>query len=285
VTGGTLAGAQSSPPDDPPHLLVVPNDQEGDAALARSDARVVARYGQFTLVEAAGGDDALLRRAGGDRRDDMRDVNLPSADFDPLDDRASLAAKDAPTPDEALAVVQFIGPVKDAWLGRLENTGAEVVQYAAQNAYVVHASGSQIDRLAELVGTDPAVRAVTPVRAGDKVDDAVTSGGVRTMAVQTIAGGAGASVRREVAAAGPPVRGESSVGELRTQFVRIDGGEAAALARDPAVVSITPGRRRGCSTSGRPRSWRVTCCRESPATSTGWRTPASVRARSCIPST
>jgi hypothetical protein len=72
VTGGTLAGAQSPPGGDRPHLLVVPNEPEGEAALARSDARVIARYGEFTLVEAAGGDDARLRRAGADRRDDMR---------------------------------------------------------------------------------------------------------------------------------------------------------------------------------------------------------------------
>lgn len=240
VTGGTLAGAQSPPGGDRPHLLVVPNEPEGEAALARSDARVIARYGEFTLVEAAGGDDARLRRAGADRRDDMREVSLPSAEFDPRSDRVSLAAKSTPEPNEALAVVQFVGPVKDPWLGRLEDTGAQVLQYASQNAYLVHASGAEVDRLAGLVGTDTAVRAVTPVVARDKVDDALTSGGVRTMAVQTIAGDPGAAARREATSAGPRVRAESSVGELRTQFVRIDGTEAAELAKDSGVVSITP---------------------------------------------
>jgi subtilisin-like proprotein convertase family protein len=240
VAGGTLAGAQSPSAGDSPHLLVVPHDPEGEAALARSDARVIARYREFTLVEAAGGDDTRLRRAGADRRDDMREVSLPSADFDPRSDRASLAAKGTPEPDEALAVVQFVGPVKDAWLDRLEGTGARVVQYASQNAYLVHASGPEVDRLAGLVGTDSAVRAVTPVAPRDKVDDTLTSGDVRTMAVQTIAGDPGAAARQEATSAGPRVRGESSVGELRTQFVRIDGAEAAALASDPGVVSITP---------------------------------------------
>jgi subtilisin-like proprotein convertase family protein len=240
MAGGTLADAQSPAADDRPHLLVVPHGPEGDAALDRSDARVVARYEDFTLVEAAASDDARLRRAGADRRDDMREVSLPSAEVDPRSQRASLAAKNAPDRDETLAVVQFVGPVKDAWLGRLEDTGARVVQYAAQNAYVVHAGGTEVDRLARLVGTDTAVRAVTPVAPGDKVDDALTSGGPRTMAVQTIAGDAGAAARREAASSGPRIRAESSVGELRTQFVRIDGTEAAALAKDPGVVSITP---------------------------------------------
>jgi subtilisin-like proprotein convertase family protein len=240
VAGGTLAGAQSSPADDRPHLLVVPHTPEGEAALDRSDARVVARYDEFTLVEAVGGDDTRLRGAGADRRDDMREVSLPAAEFDPRSQRASLAAKGTPDPAETLAVVQFVGPVKDAWLGRLEHTGAQVVQYASQNAYLVHAAGGEVDRLAGLVGTDAAVRAVTPVAADDKVGEQLTSGGPRTMAVQTIAGDAGTGARREAAAAGPRVRAETSVGELRTQFVRIDGAAAAALAEDPGVVSITP---------------------------------------------
>jgi subtilisin-like proprotein convertase family protein len=239
VAGGSLAGAQSVPSDSRPHLLVVPDSPAGDAALDRSDARAIARYKGFTLVEAAGSDDTRLRRAGADRRDDMREVSLPSAEFDPRSRRASLAAKNAPDPEETLAVVQFIGPVKDAWLGRLEDTGARVVQYASQNAYVVHADGAEVDLLADLVGTDTSVRAVTPVAPGDKVDDALTRGGLRTMAVQTVAGDAGAPARQQAASFGPRVRAESSVGDLRTQFVRIDGTDAATLANDPGVVSIT----------------------------------------------
>jgi nucleotidyltransferase/DNA polymerase involved in DNA repair len=92
VAGGTLAGAQSPRTDAQPHLLVVPHSLEGAAALQRSDARVVARYKEFSLVEAAGGDAARLRQPGADRRDDMREVSLPAAELDPRSDRASLAA-------------------------------------------------------------------------------------------------------------------------------------------------------------------------------------------------
>jgi subtilisin-like proprotein convertase family protein len=240
VAGGALAGAQSPPADERPHLLVVPRSPEGQAALDLSDARVVARYEEFTLVEAAGGDDARLRRAGADRRDDMREVSLPAAEFDPRRQRGSLAARGGPDPDEAQALVQFIGPVKDAWLARVEDTGVRLVQYASQNAYLVHASGAEVDRLAGLAGTDTAVRAVTPVAPGDKIGDALTAGGPHAMAVQTIDGEPGSEARRETAAAGPRVRVESAVGGLITQFVRLDGAEAAELAEDPGVVSITP---------------------------------------------
>ena len=240
VAGGTLADAQLPQPDDRPHLLVVPHTPAGQAALGRSDARVVARYEEFTVVEATGADDERLRGAGADRRDDMREVSLPASELDPRRDRASLAEKHAPGRDEALAVVQFVGPVKDAWFERLRETGAQVVQYASQNAYLVHARDAGVQRLAGLVGTDTAVRAVAPIVAGDKVADGLVRGGERTMAVQTIAGEAGASARRDVVASGREFRAASSVGALRTQFVRIDGAEAQALAADAGVVSITP---------------------------------------------
>ena len=176
VAAAPLVGAQSSAPDRSAHLLVVPDTARADATLERSNARTVARYGGFTLVEARGEDDAALRGAGADRRDDMREVGLPGGSFDPLRGRDSLAGKDAADPNEALAVVQFEGPVKDAWLERLRDSGARIVQYVAQNGYLVHASGEEVDRLAALVGTDPAVRAVTRVTAGDKKSDGPRSG-------------------------------------------------------------------------------------------------------------
>jgi hypothetical protein len=70
----TPSPAQPALPDAEPHLLLVPDTPEGTAALGRSDARTVARYHSFSLVEAAGDDVGRLRRAGADRRDDMRTV-------------------------------------------------------------------------------------------------------------------------------------------------------------------------------------------------------------------
>ena len=226
-------------PDRRPHLLLVPNSADGQAALDRSDARVIARYDEFTLAEASGVDDERLRAAGADRRDDMRRVGLPDADVDPLTQRASLAARSAPDREEVLALAQFVGPVKDAWLDRLRATGARIVQYVAENGYVVHARGPAVDRLSGLVGTYTAVRAVTPVVAGDKLDASLTGAGAHAVAVQTVSGGAGASARRRARAAGDGLAEPFGVGELRTQFLRLLGAEVAALAADPGVVAIT----------------------------------------------
>jgi subtilisin-like proprotein convertase family protein len=236
VAAVPLVGAQSSPPDRSPHLLLVPDTARASTALEGSDARTVARYDAFTLVEARGEDDTALRDAGADRRDDMRQVSLPGGSLDPLG-RESLAGKNTPDPNEALAVVQFAGPVKDAWLERLRDSGVRVVQYVAQNGYLVHANGGEVDRLAALVGTDPAVRAVTRVTAHDKKSDNVGAG---LVAVQTLAGADGEDARRAVLAAGRAARGTSTVGGLTTQFVSLSGAEIEGLSADPAVVTMTP---------------------------------------------
>jgi subtilisin-like proprotein convertase family protein len=237
-TGAVLAGGEPPAPPAPPgeHLLLVPGTAEGAAAVAKADVRVVARYESFALVEAAGADERRLREAGAQRRDDMRTVTTAAGGLDPAADRASLAGKEAPDRDEVLALVQFVGPPKDAWLERLRATGARIVTYQPENAYVVHASAEAVERLAGLVGTDAAVRAVTPVTAADKVE----AGAGTRYALSTVAGEAGADARADAAAAGRAVATAATVGAVRTQYLELSAGEVAGLARDPAVVAIEP---------------------------------------------
>src|SRR5829696_4584363 len=230
--GHTTAAAVSRPE----HVLLVPKTAEGVVALTRADARVVARYESFTLVEAAGEDDRRLRAAGAQRRDDMREVATAAGEFDPETDRGSLAGKRAPVRDEVLALVQFVGPPKDAWIERLRATGARIVTYQAENAYVVHAGGEAVQRVAELVGTDPAVRAVVPLGAADKLEGRAS--GTARYGVSTVSGAAGSDARATAAAAGPTAGAPASVGSLRTQYLELSPAEVDQLARDPAVVAI-----------------------------------------------
>ena len=169
VAGASLAGAESPRPDTSPHLLVVPDSARGELALARADARVVARYDDFSLVEATGDDVTACGAPAPDGATTCARWLLAGGHVDPAR-RPSLAAKDAPDRGEALVLVQFVGPVKDEWLAKLRATGATVLGYAAQNGYIVHAAGDALDRVTELVGSYPAVRAATALRSGDKVE-------------------------------------------------------------------------------------------------------------------
>jgi len=237
LTYAVLAPAQSQRPDNRPHVLLVPTDARGTAMLARSDARVLARYESFALVEAQGRDVIHLLHAGAERRDDMVTVETAAGEIDPEADRVSLADKDAPDRQEALVLVQFVGPPKDAWVERLAATGASIVTYQAENAYIVHARGTEVDRVAALQGSHPAVRSVSVMTASDKLEDRSSRSGM--FAVTTVAGGGGAEARSEASQAGPAAGAAPvTVGQLRTDYRALSRSEVAALAREPGVVAI-----------------------------------------------
>ena len=232
------AGAQRSELDTAPHLFSVPTDGRPAAALARTDARVIARYEAFTLVEAAGNDAERLRRAGADLRDDMRELKVGRREIDPALDRAPLRAKSRGRPEPGLAVVQFAGPIKDAWLERLRRTGVRVVTYMAENGYLVSGSAKELVALSALAGSDPAIRAVVGYTAADKLGAGVRQDGRQRLAVQTLSGPVGAPARTRAADLGRELPQTSAVGPYRTQYVELGGAEAAALAEDPGVISI-----------------------------------------------
>jgi subtilisin-like proprotein convertase family protein len=240
VLAAVSAQAERGAPDGTPHLLSVPADGEPAAALGRSDARVIARYGAFTLVEAEGDDAARLRRAGADLRDDMREVRLGRSSLDPTRDRPSLAGKRRASSGPGLAVVQFVGPIKDAWLERLRKTGVRIATYMAENAYLVHGSGEQLAAVGALVGSDAAFRAIVEYSAADKLGAGVRADGRQRLAVQTLSGDDGSPARTRTGDAGRELHATSAVGPFRTQYVELDGAAAAELAEDPGVVSIQP---------------------------------------------
>jgi len=215
---------------------VVADSARAELAFERTGARVVARYDEFTLVEASGADHQRLRSAGATRRDDMREVLLAGGEVDPAA-RPSLAAKEAPDRREALVLVQFVGPVKGEWLAKLYATGATVLGYAAQNGYIVHAEGHALDRVTELVGSYPPVRAATALRAVDKVERGGSSGRV---AVQTVAGAPGRDARSRAEESGHLIAPDLAVARVHTQFLNLSAGEVRGLAADPAVVAIEP---------------------------------------------
>lgn len=241
-----VSGADApAAPDNSPHLVIVPSTAQGEAALAASSARVVARYDSFTLAEASGSDYARLRRAGADRRDDLRQVALARGPMDPAA-RSPLVAKGR-TPRRSragLALVQFVGPVKQAWVDRLERTGVRVAAYLPQDAYLVHGSGAELTRAGALPGKDPAVRAVTSVQPADKLAPELPRSGKVDVELQTLSGEDGAAARARAASAGRELRRRSAVGGVRTQFLRLDARELERLAADPGVVAVVPYARR-----------------------------------------
>ncbi|HYC77026.1 MAG TPA: immunoglobulin domain-containing protein, partial [Planctomycetota bacterium] len=71
-------------------------------------------------------------------------------------DAVPAAYRDAARSDrDALWIVQFVGPVRDAWLAALSATGASVVQYVPSNAYVTSVPAAALDAFEQFRAADP----------------------------------------------------------------------------------------------------------------------------------
>jgi hypothetical protein len=130
---------------------------DGDDRLAtlRAAGAVVREedYGAFrfaVLDERPLGGREAFRALGVELRDFETVVGLNDAAFDTTDALSLRAVLDAipaamrldegmvgAAGEAGLWIVQFAGPVKDAWLDRMTATGAEIVHYVPSNSYVV----------------------------------------------------------------------------------------------------------------------------------------------------
>src|ERR1041384_3429537 len=68
---------------DSTRVMVVPNDASGAAALSATANRTLAVYPAFTVVEAPAESVEALLAAGGELRDDMREIQVGEQKFDP----------------------------------------------------------------------------------------------------------------------------------------------------------------------------------------------------------
>ncbi len=136
------------------HKIVVRADDKEieNRILSSGAARKVRKYNQYTLIEV---DDGAIRSLnsntleGAQFRDDLNliftrrgqiDTTAPEPDIKPeLRQPAGLA--------HSLHLVQLFGPPTNDSLRALETTGAKIVSYIPNNAYLVWASPAQVEAL------------------------------------------------------------------------------------------------------------------------------------------
>lgn len=147
-------------------------------------------------------------------------------------------------------IVQFVAPVKEAWLQELEAAGVEVLQYVPHQAFLVHAPPAAQAALA----AHPKVRWVGPFAPEYKTDARVIQGGPGITPPERTADGLNvydvAVFKRE---SGPQMRGRlvSAAARVRAVLVlpsnyfdmyRVEASPSAvgALAAIPGVISVEP---------------------------------------------
>jgi subtilisin-like proprotein convertase family protein len=227
-------------------LLTVPASPQASALFASSRVRVIARYGTFTLVEATGAEVKQLVALGGEVRDDMHRVRIGTHTFDPVVATPYLVAKTGQAPRLAskggvgMAVVQYVGPLKQEWLKSVSATGVEFVSYMPQNAQLVIGDSGALAALSGLAASEGKsfVRAVVPYGAMFKLRPGIAQSGVTQVVVSTAAGKAGATARADIArlstARGTLVPTAGTV----QQRIQIDAGKISDLAELGGVVAI-----------------------------------------------
>jgi len=164
------------------HKILIANDDSEALNLARSQAVQLADYGSFKLFAM---DEAAIQRAderashdlstagkevdseplASRVRDDLNVLLLRSGAIDTTDVGASgafiglnraaasygiesaKAASEVSATGSQFRLIQFVGPVKRAWIEQLEQSGLEPIAYVPNNGYLVRGSSDSRARL------------------------------------------------------------------------------------------------------------------------------------------
>ena len=124
------------------------------------EIELIQNYGSFSLYRVS---EAALTGLSSKVRaqiritDEMDTISLDAHPFNTQTDTLDLPAqlKITGAQDKALQLIQFVGPIKTEWLQAVEETGAALIHYIANNAYLIWSdstSRARLDILADSKG-------------------------------------------------------------------------------------------------------------------------------------
>lgn len=225
------------------------NDPEVARALAAEGGKVIGEYGAFTALEA---DDALLTGANSNQVEISDDWNLIRLNAREVNTMApevkALRKAGGAFAGRQLHLVQFAGPVKVEWLEALKRSGAQVVSYIPENAYLIYSDAPSLARMQGWAGTSDFVQWEgeythdLKVHPNARVTTNEGGAGGRTVAIQLIADESSnpatlalidrlaLSKRKELSAIAP----------YRNIVVAVPTDQLDTIAAQPDVVSIQP---------------------------------------------
>lgn len=139
----------------------------------RPGIRLWHDYGSFGLYQVAPAVWAGLPDGVKERTTPVPESNwllLDARPFDTLDSSARMQqVQIQDSAGYALHLVQFVGPIKDAWLDAVRATGAEPVHYIAHNGYLVWADATARRALERLAAEGEFVQYSGPYLPDDKL--------------------------------------------------------------------------------------------------------------------
>jgi hypothetical protein len=127
--------------------------------IVEDGGQLLADYGSFQLYEVDRLRPEVLQSDKAEVRDDSDGILLNAARID----TSATAGKALRQPVGAftgkrLHLVQFVGPVQNAWHEALKKSGAQIISYLPENAYLVYGDSQSLIRLQRSAGTMTSVQ-------------------------------------------------------------------------------------------------------------------------------
>ena len=160
-----------------PVKVRVSNRAVARAVLASGEAKLVADYGGFQLLETdAATAEAIQSSGSGEIRQDWDAIKLNAGWIH----TTSAGAKATSVPLQAfegkrLHLVQFVGPIQGPWYEALLATGVRVVAYIPSNAYLVYGDKASLDNVRKLNASKEFMQWQGAYEDAYKVDPSVRS--------------------------------------------------------------------------------------------------------------
>ncbi|MBK9091802.1 MAG: S8 family serine peptidase [Anaerolineae bacterium] len=155
---GLPAGAAPPAPGDGSHFVRISDFAVSEVTALGLSPQAAINYGSFRWLQLNAADLARLRASGLPFTvdEDAGKVQVRDFVFDPLAVGEPNLPEAMQTLDTgpALRLVQFAGPIQDAWLADLAAAGLKPLQYYPSNTYLVWGTATQ----AEAAATQPFVR-------------------------------------------------------------------------------------------------------------------------------
>ncbi len=232
------------------HKILVPAEEAALSArlLSTKSAKKVKKYGAFSLIEVS--DETLLSldEKSFERvqlRDDFNLIMLRGGQLDTTapEPQVNQLLRQETHATRSLHLVQMFGPPTNEAMNALKSTGAKVVSYIPNNAYIIWATRNQLARLQAMREQTEVIQWDAPFHPAYKIDPRIKLDSVEQMpvsielldtpeATQTIAHIK--SVARKVLMPEFQIAGTRQI-KILTECLKL-----AELAKLPNVLSIEP---------------------------------------------
>src|ERR1700733_13256435 len=139
-------------------VIIYPNGTEKISQLEDRGIKVKS-YGSYWLAEATDAQVGELTQLYGARAvngNDLNQIRLTSLSFDTTAGEPVVPTnlRQGGGTGENLRLVQLRGPVVPEWLHRIESSGARIISYMPNNAYLVFADAAAEKKLEQARGSD-----------------------------------------------------------------------------------------------------------------------------------